>query len=502
MNQGTGSRFVSINGVTIRKSTRKTKSGNKLMATLPQSTGVNSELSIGAAVEIQTEQAVVDMETESAPGTSTSSADTDTLHPDNILRQGAEGFTFPNLDEGRVDAMGVKFPEMANEYRLLSLNPSLVTLERFRDFMALSQDGWKYFCELYRERKTNGPLANPALPTATAAETRKDDYSRLSDHNTSSLLNALKDRGENIEHTNNAINAEGSLVNTNPVDSDTMIKSLVTKYIDTELCKRGLRPLGRDISLDSEKRDCDAVRVLASLASRGLANHVKKCDVETILANKYINFELLVPLSYTESSRFKDKLSWDLDDEGRPIATQVRPSKKIFSFEQWSLAYNVFKAIYQVGFPDQQLGLLKHEEVIRAAATTHRIEGSMGWLDYDIAWRKNKEILPDTPWGVIDQDMWCLHVMKPPKKDHNIPALVKGGRVTKNKKGAARKSASLALGPTCNFYNRETGCYRRSCRFSHACSHCRRLNHPAFKCFSRQQNTKPVDSAPPRISNK
>jgi hypothetical protein len=42
-----------------------------------------------------------------------------------------------------------------------------------------------------------------------------------------------------------------------------------------------------------------------------------------------------------------------------------------------------------------------------------------------------------------------------------------------------------ATTPTCTNFN-NTGCSRRSCRYTHACSHCGRQGHPVTSCFALQ----------------
>ncbi len=430
------------------------------------------------------------------------------------------GFALPTLDEGRVQVFANSFPTMATEWLMLS-SIEHPTWEQYRYFCNMDLKGYQLFLRLVQARRVNGDLPvegdTGAMQTEEGAETsstRKTseassvatgekrsrpleaplaDFAKLSEVNTQKVVRAVNSKGE-------------------PIDLSSAIKLCV----QTELNKIGMGSISRDIPFTDGKRDSKSVMALANLASRGLANHVKKADVEAILANEYVSLEHLMPMSFSEAAKFKDKLTWDLDESGRLVASHVRPSKKITCYEQWSMAFNVFKSVYLVGFPDQHLALLKYEEIIRSAATTHRWDGSNGWLDYDVAWRKNKELQPDTPWGVIDQDMWCLHVMRPPKAALLLNATSGGGGRIPTVGGMGTKAGSrkkfgrkptrvgFANGPVCDFYNKVTGCKASNCRFQHACSLCKRLNHPIFHCFSRSQTQRKGSdvSTPSGVPNK
>ena len=446
---------------------------------------------------------------------------------------GDDVYPLPSLDEGRIQLLENEFLQIAVEFRMLQLQPS-VTRAQFQNFASLDRAGFGRFCRLVQEFKSKGPLdvaagpggpspltaapprKRPAAPSSPPLKRPRAEHSQadkdLSDRNNKAILDAVKSKGEswlyNVLGLSFSKGGAGppvppllSQTNGMPVcHEDGAVPPPLLSVCDVASVqgyKLGVQ--SEDTPVEGEKLDYKVSLALANLASRGLCSHVRRADVLAILQNQYVNFEHLMPMSLSDSAKFNDKLVWSWDSEsGGIVASHPKPLKKISTFGQWARAFNVFKCIYLVEFSDQHLGLLKHEEIVRTASSSHCWPGSLGWLEYDIAWRRNKELHSGLVWGSIDHDLWCLHVMVPPRD--KVALLSRQGQDTRGKgkaankpnapsKGQSKKVTPVADGPICKFYNGEKGCNNTKCTFAHACSICKRFYHPSFRCFRKKEES-------------
>jgi len=144
---------------------------------------------------------------------------------------------------------------------------------------------------------------------------------------------------------------------------------------------------------------------------------------------------------------------------GRVVLQSQTNSVKITTIDQWSDAFLIFMSIYLSVHSDALQGILKYFRDIRLGA--RRCSGK-GWLVYDELFRKNVETDPTTDWGVIDPELWMLHVNNTNPAPHDT-----------------NSSASRFL--KCYDFNNIGRCGRVSCDYLHKCLSCNG-DHPASRC--------------------
>ena len=60
----------------------------------------------------------------------------------------------------------------------------------------------------------------------------------------------------------------------------------------------------------------------------------------------------------------------------------------------------------------------------------------------------------------------------------------------KSKKSTRQPVGNRTSGPICRFYQKDEGCHRQPCMYSHRCIICNKSNHGAVNCIAARRNSK------------
>ena len=75
---------------------------------------------------------------------------------------------------------------------------------------------------------------------------------------------------------------------------------------------------------------------------------------------------------------------------------------------EWTDAYIEYMSVYLVQHPSKLAAMLQYMRIIRFA---NKKWGNAGWLIYDEKFRQAMEASPETPWDLINSNLWMLYVI-------------------------------------------------------------------------------------------
>ncbi|XP_067652420.1 uncharacterized protein [Haliotis asinina] len=150
--------------------------------------------------------------------------------------------------------------------------------------------------------------------------------------------------------------------------------------------------------------------------------------------------------------------------------------KRVQNIFEWTPAFTVYMSIYILAHPEATQGMLKYMNTIRTAATRHP---GYGWRLYDEQVRLRQARCPGSPWGTVNVELWMLYVQDPLAQQNPSSTTQNRGLSRQFQRPGNKRQV------TCNSFN-YASCFRRQCRFKHACSRCGNDNHPAQNCRGNQ----------------
>ncbi len=166
------------------------------------------------------------------------------------------------------------------------------------------------------------------------------------------------------------------------------------------------------------------------------------------------------------------------------VSLNQKQTKPIGSFGDWFRLFNTYAAIYLEKFPEESSQILTYMDKIYVISLERPL--SYVWRTYDENFRRIRGLIPDKkndcPWHLTLHDV--LTEAREASFNAKFPA--GNGFRQSNFRGQGSSpqiTSSNQQNPAiCNDFNKEKGCTRSSCRFSHRCHRCRRANHPVYKC--------------------
>ncbi|XP_048757723.2 uncharacterized protein LOC125668030 [Ostrea edulis] len=223
--------------------------------------------------------------------------------------------------------------------------------------------------------------------------------------------------------------------------------------------------------------------------------HVPQAIKSKIWAGQYIDLPLL--LKQARDLRTEPHVTGELVIRNGQITIEKQQLKTINSIHTWTTAFMIYMSIFLEKSPHKGQELLKYMHNIRLAANR---SGHSGWAKYDEQFRLKKERHPTLPWGVVDSELWVMHISSPQSAQSNQifdsenkapfrnnfsrkPQATQGpnsqGGGYGSKATAAANNTTKAAG-VCFAFNRGS-CSFNPCRFRHRCSACGGP-HPQANC--------------------
>ncbi len=153
---------------------------------------------------------------------------------------------------------------------------------------------------------------------------------------------------------------------------------------------------------------------LSSLMSSGIADHLDPTMINRILKGEFVELERLLLATLDEIRVKNDKIGTLVLDNGCLVVKEKWGSCQINSFDQWSMAFEVYMAVYLVTHPNETLLMLSYIRTLRKFSKQMTPKGVDSWVLYDKCFRMRKaKIGTKMSWGVIDSELYALHILLP-----------------------------------------------------------------------------------------
>ncbi|XP_067668108.1 uncharacterized protein [Haliotis asinina] len=196
---------------------------------------------------------------------------------------------------------------------------------------------------------------------------------------------------------------------------------------------------------------------------------------EKIWKGEYVNLSLLLK-SDRELEDYACTSAVFVNMGGQLELKPKSTGKRVQNIFEWTTAFTVYMSIYILAHPEATQGMLKYMNTIRMAATRHP---GYGWRLYDEQVRLRQARCPGSPWGTVNVELWMLYVQDPLAQQNPSSTTQNRGWSRQFQRPGNKRQV------TCNSFN-YASCFRRQCRFKHACSRCGNDNHPAQNCRGNQ----------------
>lgn len=214
-----------------------------------------------------------------------------------------------------------------------------------------------------------------------------------------------------------------------------------------------------------------------------VSGHIPQKIKDKIWRGEYIHFGLL--LKSAKELAVDPMLDGDLVLKGGTLTVINKKSDAIHNIHTWTTAFIIYMDILLERWPGKAREYLKYMHNIRLAATRN----PQGWVAYDEQFRLKKVRFPSSSWGLIDQELWIVHVAT-----HYSTTFPPSSNYTENRQSAVGQNS----GNQSTFQNRGGGfqrfrqrCFRfnedrctfgKKCKFEHRCSKCGSGTHGAIRC--------------------
>ena len=216
-----------------------------------------------------------------------------------------------------------------------------------------------------------------------------------------------------------------------------------------------------------------------------LSKHVQDNIRRRIWSNKYVNFQYLIEADPREEVTYQFVPNTNTSSASIPVTLEpVKPKVKIDGWVTWNKAMRMFIEIYCMKYPEHCMQLVQYSGLLNNLSDKFPFYQVYA---YDKEFRAEMEWAPDTPWNVIDSQLWAttLHGI------HTLPHQGNPQQYTfKAKQQQQGKSAARGYDNqfrNCFDFNRG-GCNRPSCTFPHVCGRCGSPSHTSQNCPQRRQH--------------
>lgn len=196
------------------------------------------------------------------------------------------------------------------------------------------------------------------------------------------------------------------------------------------------------------------------IPSGPMTSHVPEKVQNKIRAGSYV---MLSKLLY-DDGQHDDEQVLALKD-GTISLVEKHDSKAITSFSKFFDAFVVYMAIRGAAYPSEYLGMLRHMEIVKKLIG----QGNDGIM-YDKQFRIMRGNMPQLYWGQFMAELVCRKQswqQQPGQKTSTGNNDFKSGNLT------------------CRYFNSESSCTRKSCRYRHECSICHKKSHGQHKCWKK-----------------
>ena len=200
-----------------------------------------------------------------------------------------------------------------------------------------------------------------------------------------------------------------------------------------------------------------------------LSKHVPENIRRRIWANKCINFQYLIEADPKEEVTYHFVPSTSINSTSLPITLQpVKPKVKIDGWVTWNKAMRMFIEIYCIKYPGHCMQLLQYTGLLNDLSDKfpfHQVYA------YDKEFRAELESAPDTPWNVIDQQLWAttlhgIHTLPHQGNPQQYTFKPRQQQQQQQQPGKGLVRSSDNQFKNCFDFNRG-GCTRPSCTSAH-----------------------------------
>ena len=216
-----------------------------------------------------------------------------------------------------------------------------------------------------------------------------------------------------------------------------------------------------------------------------LSRHVPDNIRRRIWSNKYINFQYLIEANPREEVSYQFVPNTSSNSASVPVTLeQVKPKVKIDGWVSWNKAMRMFIEIYCMKYPERCMQLLQYSGLLNNLSDKFPFYQVYA---YDKEFRAEMEWAPDTPWNIIDSQLWAttLHGI------HTLPHQGNPQQYTFRAKQQHQQGKGANRGYDNQFRNcfdfNRGGCNRPSCSFPHVCGRCGSSSHTTSNCPQKRQ---------------
>lgn len=220
-----------------------------------------------------------------------------------------------------------------------------------------------------------------------------------------------------------------------------------------------------------------------------VSGHIPQKIKEKVWRGEYIHFGLL--LKTAKELAADPMLDGDLVLKGGTLTVINKKSDSIHNIHTWTNAFIIYMDILLDKWPGKAKEYLKYMHNIRLAATRN----ANGWVAYDEQFRLKKVRFPSSSWGLIDQELWIVHVAT--HYSTNLPASASSsgyesrqfnvhvGQNTGNNQSTFQSRTGggfQRVRQRCFRFQEDRCTFGKKCKFEHKCSKCGSVTHGAVRC--------------------
>ena len=227
-------------------------------------------------------------------------------------------------------------------------------------------------------------------------------------------------------------------------------------------------PISRPVYEDQEVSAAAVAGLLGECSSNTLSPHVIEPSGQLDLpVDAHVPLKLKQKIWADEYIEIKDLLP---GAQEQPVPDETSPSKRtpLTSHYQWTVAFEIFVAVYTQQRPIDTPQLMKHASNVRLLA-----QNGYDWEKYDVGFRRLR-VTNKQPWNTSVSSLWfasTLGKIRPSNRQPFRANPLPGGR-SRSKCFSFNDVGVCAKGWPRNF-----------CQYQHLCSHCGGV-HPKKNCPS------------------
>ena len=239
----------------------------------------------------------------------------------------------------------------------------------------------------------------------------------------------------------------------------------------------------------SQSMSSSAAPISTVATAPGLPPLAKKL-AESILAGNYVDFAELPPA--------KGRCKLLQSTEGQLVlihAADLLQSKRLIpDLATWCQCFAIFAAVVTSRHPERTASLMAYLAAITKASTRYKWPS---WVVYDLNYRQNATDTGQTDWSRIDPGLyaecfnnmaisaegWCTHCYSTEHTSDNciLRPLSKKRPQSSAAAPPAKRQEPVPICKKFNIFNGDCS-FGTSCRYIHACLHCKQAGHPKSQC--------------------